>query len=379
MTAEMLRGIARYVGEHRPWDLYSDDDPMFKPLPALRKWRGDGILCFVRTPKPAKEILGSRIPAVNVSSTCRHLGIPQVISDNEAVGRLAAESLLTTGLCHFGFVGMAGVAWSDGRRAGFVRTLDETNRPVSIFEPPRELRRFFLRTTHNRDWKLIHPALRRWITSLELPVGIMAANDVIGRHVIEACQSLHLSVPEQVAVIGADNEMMRCELCIPPLSSVDTDQQRIGYEAAAVLDRMMSGRKPPQEPILVAPRRVTVRQSSDTLAVTDPEVAKVLSEIRQRGGVDISVAEIVELVGLSRQTLQLRMRAAIGRTMLQEISRVRTERIKRLLTQADMSFPRIAEATGFASVARMAGFFRLHTGTTLAGYRKRFGWADRRS
>jgi LacI family transcriptional regulator len=171
------------------------------------------------------------------------------------------------------------------------------------------------------------------------------------------------------------SEMMRCELCIPPLSSVDTDQQRIGYEAAAVLDRMMSGRKPPQEPILVAPRQVTVRQSSDTLAVTDPEVAKVLSEIRQRGGVDISVAEIVELVGLSRRTLQLRMRAAIGRTMLQEISRVRTERIKRLLTQADMSFPRIAEATGFASVARMAGFFRSHTGTTLAGYRKRFGWA----
>lgn len=373
MTAEMLRGISRYVREHRQWDLYSEDDPMFKPLPSLHGWRGDGILCFVRTPRPAQEILESGIPAVNLSSASRGHGIPQVSSDNIAIGRLAAESLLTTGLSRFAFVGMAGVAWSDERRKGFESALESADRPAAIFDPPRPLKRYFLRTGRDRDWDSIHRVLHPWIESLEPPVGIMAANDVIGRHVIEACHSLALAVPEHIAVVGVDNEVMRCELCIPPLSSVDTDQQRIGYEAAALLERMMNGENPPHGPRLVPPREVVVRQSSNTLAVDDPEVAQALNEIRRCRGVGIRVGEVVNSVGLSRRSLQLRMRAAVGRTMAQEISRVRTEHIQHLLARTDLSLARIAKAAGFASVARMAGFFRGHTGTTLGSYRKRFG------
>lgn len=372
MTAEMLRGISRYVREHRQWDLYCEDDPMFKPLPSLRGWRGDGILCFVRTARPAQEILDSGIPAVNLSSASRRQGIPQVSSDNIAVGRLAAESLLTTGLSRFAFVGMSGIAWSDERRKGFESTLESADRSVAIFDPPRPLKQYFLRTARDRDWDSIHRVLLPWIESLELPVGILAANDVIGRHVIEACHSLSLEVPERVAVVGVDNEVMRCELCIPPLSSVDTDQQRLGYEAAALLEQMMNGEKPPREPWLVPPREVVVRQSSNTLAVNDPEIAQALNEIRQRRGIGIRVAEVVQSVGLSRRSLQLRMRAAVGRTMAQEISRVRTEHIQHLLARTDLSLARIAKAAGFASVARMAGFFRGHSGTTLARYRKRF-------
>lgn len=371
LTAEMFRGIARYVREHREWDFYSDHDPMFKPLPPLRRWRGDGILCFVRTAAPAREVFASGLPAVNVSSTCRDLFIPQVISDNPLAGRLAAESLLTTGLHQFGFVGMKGVGWSDDRRAGFTAAVAACGKPLSVFDPPRKLQRFFLRTSSRRDWRQLRPYLCRWIKSLELPVGIMACNDVTGRHVIEACHELGLKVPEQVAIIGVDNEVMRCELCIPPLSSVDTDQQRIGYEAAALLDRLMAGDRKPDSPVIVPPKGVVVRQSSDTLAVKDQEVCLALGMIRESAGVGITVERIVQNAGIARRMLEIRTRAAIGRSLQQEISRTRKDRIVHLLTHTDLSLRRISASVGFSSVARMAAFFKKHSGMTLSECRKR--------
>lgn len=371
----MFRGIARYVREHRPWDFYSDGDPMFKPLPAFSRWKGDGILCFARTPASAKAIVQSGIPAVNVSSTRRDLGIPQVISDNRHVGHMAAESLLATGLNEFGFVGMQGVGWSDDRLAGFAECLADAGRTLSIFAPPAKLRQFFLRTTRRRDWRLLQPCLSGWLASLDRPVGVLACNDVSGRHVIEACHELGLRVPEQVAIMGVDNEVMRCELCIPPLSSVDTDQQQIGYDAAALLDQLMAGRAPPAEPVRVRPKGVVVRQSSDTLAVADEEVALALSLIRESGGSGISVGHIADKSGLSRRMLEIRTKNSLGRTLRQEISRVRIERITHLLTHTDMTLRRISKATGFASVARMAAFFKSHTGMTLSEYRRRYAAA----
>lgn len=372
LTDEMLRGIARYVREHQPWDFFSDNDPMFRPLPPLRQWRGDGILCFVRTAGPAQEITRCSIPAVNVSSACRDLGIARVIGDNLAVGQLAAESLLATGLHHFGYVGMPGIAWSSDREAGFVSAIRDAGRSVSVFDSPRKLRRFFLRTTTRRDWKLLQPYLAQWIATLKTPVGILGCNDVASRHVIETCHEMGLHIPEQVAILGVDNEVMRCELCLPPLSSVDTDQQRIGYEAAALLDQLMGGRKQPHEPILVKPRGIVIRPSSDTLAIADKEVATAVSLIRDRGG-SISVGQIVDQVLLSRRMLEIRTQKALGRTLRQEISRVRTQRITQLLTHTDMALIRIAKAAAFASVGRMAAFFKSHSGMTPVECRRRYG------
>jgi LacI family transcriptional regulator len=178
-------------------------------------------------------------------------------------------------------------------------------------------------------------------------------------------------VPEAVAVIGVDDDQQLCELSIPPLTSIDEMPSRIGYEAAAMLERMMDGASPPKGPVLVAPRAVVARLSTDALATDDEVVAWAAHFISRHATEGIHVKDVVAQVPVSRVTLALRFKQVFGRTIREEILRVQLGQVKELLATTNLPIKQVARRAGFHYVEYMARLFRRHVGETPGTYRKR--------
>src|SRR6185437_15012889 len=191
-----------------------------------------------------------------------------------------------------------------------------------------------------------------------------------GQHVLDACQRVNLSVPEEVAVIGADNDMLLCELCDPPLSSVVPNPERIGYEAAALLDRLMRGEKPPSMHLWIEPLGVTTRQSTDVLAIDDPHIAVAVRYIRENACAGATVPDLLQQVPLSRTLLERQFRKYLGRSPQAEIRAVQLKRVKQLLAETDLSLERIAELAGYEHPEYMSVVFKRETGQTPGHYRR---------
>ena len=214
-------------------------------------------------------------------------------------------------------------------------------------------------------------AIARWLRSLAKPVGVMACNDVRGRPVLNACREHSVAVPEQVAVIGVDNDPTICELSDPPLSTVEPDTRRIGYEAARLLEGLIHGRAATAGVTLVEPLRVVERQSTDVSAIDDPHVAAAVHFIRRHGHEPITVSDLLARVSVSRRTLERRFLAALGRSPHAEVLRVRLDRVRRLLGETAYPLREVARRSGFRHAEYMSAMFRKNTGETPGRYRRR--------
>jgi LacI family transcriptional regulator len=212
--------------------------------------------------------------------------------------------------------------------------------------------------------------VRDWLLALPKPAAVFSSNDVPARHLAEMCRALGLLVPEEVALLGVDNDELECLLCHPPLSSVVNPAEQIGYEAARLLDRLMSGRQPPRRPIHVPPTHVVTRQSTDIVAVADPDVSQAAAFIRDHAAENIGVADVVLALSMARRRLERRFRGCLGRTILDEIQRVRVERAKHLLAETDLPIPVVANRSGFSTPQRLAAVFRRATGQSPTAYRR---------
>lgn len=215
--------------------------------------------------------------------------------------------------------------------------------------------------------------MARWLAALPRPVGVMACNDDVGGRVIEVCKMAGLRVPDEVGVLGADNDELVCELSDPPLSSVAIAFERAGYESARALHTMMSGSVARGQRILVRASGVVARQSTDILAMDDGQLVKALRHIRQGGATAMRVADVARAAGLSRRVLEKRFRAKLGRSVLAEIRRVRVERIARMLAETNLTVSQIALGLGFEGVEHVARYFRRETGTTPMAFRRNCG------
>jgi LacI family transcriptional regulator len=203
----------------------------------------------------------------------------------------------------------------------------------------------------------------------------MTCTDDRSRDVIEACKIAGLHVPEELAIIGVDNDELLCELSSPPLSSIALNTQRSGYEAAELLDKMMSRRKrkPPARTIVVHPTHIVTRQSTEILAMEDRDVAAAVRFIRRRAKEMIQVSDVTEAVAVSRRTLEQRFRRELHRSVLAEIKRTRVEQVARMLVETNLSVAQIAFALGHAGVENIARYFRSEKGMSPLAYRKRYG------
>lgn len=356
---EILRGIARYLSGRPRWSIFLDERELGAPPPDwLLDWRGHGVICRSTTAELARRLTERRIAAVDLNDRYGDLGLPRVSSDMVAIGRLAARTLLSRGYGRIAFCGFADEAWSEARLAGVAEAVE----PCSVFRSP-------WRGLREHAWEEEGELLARWLTALPRPVGVVACNDVRGYHVLDACRSLGLAVPEEIAVIGVDNADTFCALCDPPLSSVVPDAERLGFEAAALLEQLMDGVDPPARSILIPPKGVAARESTDSEAIHDPMVLAAARFIRRRAHQAIAVGDVAAHVKVSRSTLERRFRLALSRSPHEEIVRARLKRVMARLAETDWPLNRIADDAGFDHPEYMMVQFKRETGLTPTEWR----------
>jgi len=359
----MIRGIGRYAGQQGRWDIWLEQRCQHAPGRLPPGWRGNGVIARVADRAMARHLSAFRGPVVNVS-TARIPGVnfPTVAADLRAAARLAVEHLLNQGFRHFGYFAPLGLSYVDIHYDGFVERLAEADHSCSLLA---------VRRRRGPNWRQRQRDLERWLAGLPKPVAVLTWTSERGREVLQACRTLGLSVPEQVAVLGGDEDTLLCETCNPPLSGVALTSERIGYEAAALLDRLLRGEHAPTDPILIQPTRVVVRQSTDILAIDDQDLARAIAFVRGHAAEPIQVGDVLRAVPVSRSWLERRFHEALGRSPAEEIRRVHLERAKQLLADTDMPVPAVATAAGFRSREYLAYAFKQATGLTPREYRTR--------
>lgn len=361
----MLTGVARYIHEHEPWAVYLKPFGVEKSLRSwLLDWQGDGIIAAVADSET--EILTDfGIPVVDVIGVLRKSGVPLVHTNDRAVGRLGAEHLLERGFRNFGFVVYPEHAWSTERQAGFADLLRQHGFACQVYEVPYPRPG----TGGPESWEQQQQGLVRWIQSLPKPTGLMCSTDLLAQQFLEACLRAGVIVPEQIAVVGADNDEPICRICYPPLSSVIINDDQRGYMAAAVLDKLMSGQPAPEETVWVEPVGVYSRASTDILAVDDAIVVTALKYVRDNACEGIGVDDVVRQVPVSRSVLERRFRKVVGRSINNEIVRVRLNRAVQLLCETELELKVVAQKAGFVSTSYMSAVFREKIGRTPGSYR----------
>lgn len=361
---ELLHGVRDWLREHGPWGLWLAEAGRGAAPPAwLRDWKGDGIIARIETPAIARAVAATGLPTVDVSAARLLHDLPWLETDDRAIAHTAAEHLRERGFRSFGYCGDPRFNWSRWRGESFALHLERHGLRSAQFQEPTATR------TRGADWDTELSSLVEWIRDLPKPVGIFAAYDIRGVQVLEACRRLGLAVPDTVAVLGVDNDELLCDLADPPLSSVIPDVRRTGYEAAALLNRMMHGEKIRGEGRLFAPKGVATRQSTDVVAVADRHVSSAVRFIREHACSGIGVADVLKAVPMSRRVLETRFRKLLGRSPHEQILNVKLDRVKRLLTETDLPLSAIAERTGFAHVEYLSVAFKRQTGINASEFR----------
>lgn len=359
---EFFIGVGQYAGMHHNWRL--DVFKFTSDLPSeISDWPHDGLIVQLFSDRVFESLMRSGKPAVNVSDFRTDWGMPSVYSDNPAIGRMAARHLLEKGFGQMGFFGYAAEQYSRGRRDGFLQECLAAGAVCSVLE-------------HDSHQPLVQgERLRRtlrWLEEFPKPVGVVACNDMLARYLVEICLDHGVSVPEQVAVIGVDNSPVACNLVEVPISSVVPDTRRIGFEAAQMLHHLLEGDAAPTRPVLIPPIAVEPRQSSDVIAVDDPDVVRALTVLRSHLADPAILDLVVAEATTSRRSLERRFRLALGRSIMDEVVRERLERAKRLLRDTDWPMMQIAAETGFASLHHLARTFRRLVKMSPSSYRRRF-------
>lgn len=352
----VLRGIARYLKERGPWSIFLEQRELGAALPAwIREWDGDGIITRSDDPR----IVRSGLPTVGLYDRAEdRLRLPMILNDNLAVGRMGARHLADRGFRHLAYYGVRRERWSELRLEGAA-------------EVARAVKASFAVHPSGGTWEVSQERLKRWLLGLPRPLGLVAANDLHGLRALDACRRAGLAVPEQVAVVGADDDAEVCELSDPPLSSVTFHPERVGYEAAALLAGLMEGRASPRQPLRVPPLGVSARQSSDILAMDDADVARAVHYIRRHAFEGITVEDVLREVPLSRRALEHRFRRRLGRTPKEEIQRLRFEQAKNLLASTDLPVARISDRLGFHQPAYLSAAFQREEGASPLAWRRK--------
>jgi LacI family transcriptional regulator len=371
--AVLADGVATYAREHGAWDFTTSPPTLAESAElaltchSLKGWSGDGAIVVINDAAEAQAARRLRFPVVCINGNLRKCGVPRVVTDQYATGQMAADHLLQRGLPRLAYYGVSELGYSHERQKGFVDRAAQVGVSCKVFNTPAN-------SDPRAPWNARRKALARWLTTLDLPIGILAVHDYRARVLVDECLRLELQVPHDVAVLGVDNDLTACEFCQPALSSVSRGTWKIGYEAARLLHRLMKGHLPPQDDILIPPEGVVCRRSTDTVAVTDPHVSAAVHFMRDHIGEVFGIERVMEQMTISRRTLHEQFQRLLGCPPYEYLSRLRVERAKHLLSVPQrVKMRKIAIACGFSSAARMRSVFRRLTGNTPLDYHRLYG------
>jgi LacI family transcriptional regulator len=302
-------------------------------------------------------------PVVNLASHLSDIGVPSVVVDHAGVGDIAARHLISRGFKRFGFFGAAGFWYSELRGESFKRTVEASGGTCDRLESMPGL--------PAQRWRNEQRRLERWLANFRKPVAIMGSNDLRAGMVLEACRRLQLRVPEDVSVIGVDNEPVFAEFDDPPLTSVSRNDYEVGRKAAEMLQALMQGRSIKQTTVFVPPEGVVPRKSTDTVAIEDELVANVVRYIHAHVHEPFGVNDILAQLPHSRRSLEYHFRQSLDCTPYDYIIKLRLDRAKQFLAdEPRMKLAAISAACGFTTPRQFRLVFRRMVGTTPAHYRQ---------
>ncbi len=354
----IVSGISRYLDENTDLAAFQLSGVLGAMAPeALRNWQGDGIIARIADEKLLDLVLAKNLPTVDVLGNVTPRTFPLVKCDDHAIGASVADHLMESGHRNFAFVGNSRVRWSKERQVGFFGKIGSTDRQASFC---------ISRRIRGQDGIL---SLRNWLSTLPTPVGIMVASDQMAPLLFEACHQLSLSIPENVSIVGVDNDPPFCNLCQPRLSSIEPDHSLVGYLAMASLAALMDGKKLPDKVVEISSHNLHRRRSSDHIAIEDPAVRLALGYIREQAANSPSLDEIASFAGLSRSVLQRRFRLHVNRTVGETLLAEKLRLARSMLSHTGLSLPVVAERSGFGTQEYMSLLFKKHLKTTPGKYR----------
>ncbi len=357
-------GIRAYAKHSKEW-LFHSDSATKAVIRPLKQWDPHGIIAHFDDAKIAREILDLGKPVVDVAYILDGLDVPTVDVDPTAIGQLAADYFLARGYRHFGFLGSGMAIYPKLREAGFRKTVEKAGFEVCVCHT-----KYLPYLPRRTSWTKVDSRIRKWLSELKKPVAILADHDATACDLIDTCWILGIRVPDEVAILGVNNQELQCEIAFPPLSSIAVPTLKIGFEAARLLDQMMSGKPVAAKPLFLPPIRVVTRQSTSLFAVDEPIVTAALHHIRNHLAEPLGVNNICTALCVCRRTLERKFRELLGHSILEEIRRVRIERAKELLASTDLPISRIARQSGFSTARRFAEIFRTAAGSTPSEYRR---------
>ncbi len=367
----VLRGVISYARPGKPWVFrFLQESPRLVSSPESRQI--DGFIGSLAQSGITEAFLGLGKPGVNVSNHRDCVPMPTVVTDDVTVGRLAARHFLDRGYRRFAFFGQWETHYRKEREQGFTAEL-----AAASPDGPPEFSSYLswcAQQGKTNPGSMTH--VQEWVKTLPRSTAVLAVNDRAGWVLSEICRQNDVSVPEAIAILSVDNDMPICMAAYPQLSSIATSGERIGYEAARKLDQLLQGAASTSERLLVPPKAVITRRSTNTLAIEDPELARAVNFIRDSAARSIDVEEVVAAVGIARRSLERKFRMGLGRTPLEEIRRAHLDRAQELLMSTDLPMPAIAAQSGFESAVRLTTVFREMTGTTPTSFRRQYRLHD---
>ena len=369
LTHEILLGISKYIKTSQNWIIVKDLSNYLHQRPFtindIKKMHLDGVVCInlsVNQEALIKKIIKIKLPLLIKGINRDIPGAINIISNNDLIAEMAADHLLNLGLKHFAFVGLKFLIWSRQRRNVFRAKISQAGYDIHIFEFKSAKTSIYDNTDTQR--------LVEWLTKLPKPAGVMACNDDFGLKILQCCQMANISVPEELAIIGVDNDETVCDLCIPSLSSIARDAQQAGFEGARLMNMQMKSKPVKKNNIFIDTTHIETRQSTDMLAIHDANVKEALVFIRKNTLHNISVDDVVDTVMISRRNLDQKFILALDRTVHEEITRMRIKKICEMLQITNLSITQIAYDCGFNNLAQLGGYFLRHKGISPGKYRK---------
>jgi LacI family transcriptional regulator len=362
--AGLVEGIAEYA-RSAAWSVFWEPRGRTSPPSLPLAWEAHGVIAEITHPQLADEICRAGTPAVDVARFRNCQGpIPHCTSDAKSAAQLAAQYFIERGFRHFGYCGIpSSAAEVDDFGRCYVAELQHRRRECKLFAPRQDYAQM--------SWFSQQRVLANWLLTLPKPIGILAYDDAQGRQLTEACKQAELQSPHQVAVLGGQHDHLSSSLSHPPLSSLDLAPRRVGEEAAALLDRLLRGERPPDAPIFVPVSRIITRQSTDVVAIEDDLLSKAVQFIRDHRRERIRVDDVVRAVGMSRRALEKGFRQTLGRSPAEEIRRARVDLAAEMLCTTQWSMPQIAVKCGFERPEMLTRAFRRELNITPARFRKK--------